>query len=139
MLEENKMIAEFLGCELYNWGKVSEIEQYCFRGGCVEEIRKRANLPKANSISADMLDFDKNWNQLMPVVENLEKLGYGFHVSPNSIEVIDYTTGNEETIVSFDFDFDCKKIEQFHYTVVELIKWHNKKIKLEILKDKKYD
>lgn len=71
--------------------------------------------------------FHKSWNELMPVVEKIEKLGYGFTVDPWGIEIIEYISGKEELVCSFINDDDYPKIEQYFYIIVDFIEFYNKK------------
>ena len=125
IIENNKLIARFLGYKTYKELQALPKEDKYLSNWFFIYDEPNGNYAQ----EPESLKYHRDWNSLMKAVEKLENLGYGFHVSPSHIEVIDYTTGNEETIVSFDFDFDVKKIEQFHYTVVELVKWYNKKTK----------
>lgn len=124
-VKENITIARFLGYKTYKeLQNLPKEDKYLSNWFFMHD-----NKEGSFAWEPESLRYHRDWNHLMLAVEKLETLGYGFHISPNSMEIIDYTTGNEETIFQFDFDSDTKKIEQFHYTVVKTIEWYNKNIK----------
>jgi hypothetical protein len=106
---DNELIAEFMGSKPYNDGRYGIMWPDPTDG---------------NKVGFG-LHYDTKWDWIMPVVEKIEKLGYGFTVDPWGIVVIDYTTGNEEERVAFLNDDNYEKIYQYYHTVVEFIKWYN--------------
>jgi hypothetical protein len=79
--------------------------------------------------SDDNPPYDTSWDWLMPVVEKIEQLGFGFTVDPFGIEIIDYTTGKEEVRVRYINDDNYPKIEQYYASVTEFITWYNNQTK----------
>lgn len=113
--EGNKLIAEFMGGELLE-GRQDNV--YWFnKGHHLLEYRK--------AINRHAFKYHSSWDWLMPVVEKIESLGYGFTVDPWGIEIIEYISGNENSIVKFDRTDDEPKMEQYYYSVNKFIKWYN--------------
>jgi len=106
ILKSNKLIAEFMGVKI-------GVDNYSYRVGCVEPLKETH------------LNYHKEWGWLMPVVEKLEKMGYGMNITPHDVKVVDYTTGNEEGRYFFINDGNYSKIYQIYCTVVGFIKWYN--------------
>lgn len=70
----------------------------------------------------DIYEPKCNWNQLMQVFEYIESKGYYAHIDPWSIIFIEYISGNELEIISYEFDCEISKIENYYYAITELIK-----------------
>jgi len=105
--ENNKLIAEFMGIE-FEKGKYShESSEYYF--------------------VADELEYDFNWNWLMPVVEKIAK---DYHkteiVSDEETDHCRITVYNEEGERDNEI-FECglSTLEATYKAVVEFIKWYN--------------
>jgi hypothetical protein len=116
IIEENKMIAEFMGAKYYpkaslfsfkKWSDAWVFQRMLYIG-----------------FSDNQLKFHSSWDWLMPVVEKIEKEGYGFTVTPWEIEIIDYKTGKEEIRASFINDEQSPKIDQYYSVVVDFIKFY---------------
>lgn len=100
-LENNKLIAEFMGWEIY----VNEPPVLLFSRG--ENIK-----------SIGQLNFNSDWNLLIEVVEKIENLGrYGFTIYKNSTNI----NGLPLPICNNKKD---TKINAVFFTVIEFIKWH---------------
>jgi hypothetical protein len=105
-LENNKLIAEFMGFELQTNPKERWFGQYF-------------TIPnEAWSNRIELLHFDTDWNWLMQVVEKIENLGYDVVIKYNICTI---TNGENE----FQNEVG-QKIYATHQTVIEFIKWYNK-------------
>jgi len=106
--ENNKIIAEFMGISID--GEFAYIED---EGSPLEEV-----------MPINKLNYHKEWNWLMPVVEKIESderydvdiLQYGTRISDNQKEIV-----NNIANISFD-----KKIDHTYKAVVEFINQYNK-------------
>ncbi len=72
-----------------------------------------------------MVQYETNWNELMPVVEKMEEMGYFLTSDPCSHTLIEYSTGTECVVVETQFDINRTKIKELYIIVVEFIKWYN--------------
>lgn len=85
-------------------------------------------------LTFDNLQFHKSWNQLMPVVEKIEKggdyHGYGFKVTiERDWACISYRTRFSGLPKIPDIMFgDGSKLECTYKVVVDFIKWHNSQL-----------
>lgn len=75
------------------------------------------------------LKYHKEWGWLMPVVNNIQKEGYGFHTTPHEFEILNYKDGSEDTIVTYT-NYEAEDIfEMYYHTVVLFIQWFNQQEK----------
>ena len=105
--ENNKTIAEFMGCgkdEIENIHWIDTEDGYGF--------------------ASDELQYHKSWNWLMPVVEKIESLGYEFFIVEDRVEVSHNTDHSIETII--DLTFGGSKRDATYQGVVEFINQYNK-------------
>ena len=108
-MEGNRLIAEFIGYEVYPDG-------YCD----TKSADETEPLP--------MLEYMFNsWNEIMPVVEKIESIEdehrcakYNVIIEQSWCEVVD--NNNSDTISKGDAD---AKITAVYIAVVEFIKWYN--------------
>ena len=109
IIENNKLIAEFLGFQSTSLGWFDNEEHLI-------------NVEKDNTF--DDLKFHSDWNWLMKVVEKIENLGYGV-----TIGMADYC------IIQNDWKEDLKEIHSLtkngkllctYNACIEFIKWYNK-------------
>lgn len=70
-------------------------------------------------------DFIIDWNSLMPVVDHIERLGYGIHKTPFDFFVVEYLSGEEDIIISFEIDSELKLIEGWYCVVSKFIYWRD--------------
>ena len=107
-LENNKLIAEFLGY----------IDNGCSEDGFLMH-------PITNyDVEISSLKYHKDWNWLMEVVEKIESLGYRIEIVKHICRIY---LSNKETIVISE---NIPKIEAVYSTVVEFIKWYNNQNKV---------
>jgi len=107
IIEGNKLISEFMGLRSFEDDRYGKMwTNPVDKGSCFT------------------LQYHSSWDWLMPVVEKLESLGYGFTVDPWGMEVIEYLSGEEELIIKIQKDEETK-LEQYYYCVLETIKWYN--------------
>jgi len=103
---ENELIARFRGMQVNN-GWVNLYEH-----------------PTSPQMSSENLDYNHNWSSLMPVVEQIEELGFSFQIRKEDI-IIRPTSyfGSFPLMISIVKE---SKIDAVHDVVVQFIKWHNK-------------
>ncbi len=107
-MENNKLIAEFLGFQSTNLGWFDNEEHLI-------------NVEKDNTF--DDLKFHSDWNWLMEVVDKIEN--YNKYTSvlffPQGCAIDCYVENG------FSFSNDCNtKIEAVYNACIEFIKWYNK-------------
>mgnify|MGYP000061743786 FL=1 len=104
MNNENKLISEFMGVVFHD-----DENQYCDSEGYY--------------IGLD-LKYHTSWDWLMPVVEEIELLGYTFEKNLQRIDK-DWqcliVKGNDILYQEFNTD----SLIACHYVVIEFIKWYN--------------
>jgi hypothetical protein len=107
-LENNKLIAEFMGFELQTNPKERWFGQYF----------TTPNEAWSNRI--ELLLFDTDWNWLMEVVKKIEELGNDVLITTNYIQIA-FDEG-EQFIVMEDFNI---KITSVYDACIKFIKWYN--------------
>lgn len=105
IIEGNRLIAEFMGASFDDLGNVSFVMPADGIGlaGCGQHAIK----------------YHSSWDWLMPVVEKIEKLGYGFVIIGEQTEI--YTNYDGQLFVE---DGETK-IESVWKVVISFIKWYN--------------
>jgi hypothetical protein len=107
-LENNKLIAEFLGATF------KENEFYfpaiVFKTG-------------KNYFENHELKFHSDWNWLMEVVEKIENLGYNFQITSKDATVLQNHGAIYQSLI-YKVD-GLNKMQATYQTVVEFIKWYN--------------
>lgn len=109
-MKNNKLIAEFMGWEL----------EQTLKGKWVYAIRQNVlhltkEYEETNFYLPKELLYHKSWDWLMPVVDKIENLHYGFEIIGNYVKVLGtpiYSTRKT-------------KIQAVYNAVVEFIKWYN--------------
>ena len=127
-IENNKLIAEFLGFELFN-NKYYELSQFGYM---------KTNGEWSDVFYPETLKFHKDWNWLMEVVENIESLEdtERFEITNSGVNITHYQTKevkfiyngyhtNKGMYLLTEKAVDTK-IEAVYMAVVEFIKWYNK-------------
>jgi len=77
----------------------------------------------------DGLKYDSDWNWLMAVVEKIESVEdgkYDVNILKNGTQIVDYSSGGIEicnNVGKIGYD---EKIEHTYQAVVDFIKWYNK-------------
>lgn len=105
--EGNKLIAEFMNHKFLNQEEYAK-ETYCPK----EEI---INMPECN------LFYHCSWDELMPVVEKIESLGYDVFINGLYCRITDSGLSDFEIESS---EVACK-IESVFSTCVEFAEWYN--------------
>jgi len=96
----NVLMAHFMGLKCGNdWEVRSEIAQWCHPMD---------------------LKYDKSWDWLMPVVEKIETMDYGFKMCRKVVEV--YVDSTKEVILKTK---ESCRMESLFKAVVEFINWYN--------------
>lgn len=105
IIESNKLIAEFMGWE---FGKYQNLPNKAHK--IIDGQESGWNL--------NNMDYDGDWNQLMPVVENIEGLG-------NAI-CNEYFWNKDDSKQHNDFRlFRVSDIKELHSQVIQFIQWYN--------------
>ncbi len=77
-------------------------------------------------------NYRYDWTDLMPVIEKIESIDkgtYGISTDPWSMEIIEYASGKEESVVKIErYDGESKK-EMYYQLAIEFITWYNNKKK----------
>lgn len=113
--ENNKLIAEFMGCKPIFKDK-KEYQMVTHENMCY---------------STNELQYHKDWNWLMEVVEKIEgleidKLSFNFKIEKDRVSFF-YTHADEpKKQIKMFFEWGQKtKISNTYKVVVEFIKWYN--------------
>jgi hypothetical protein len=109
-LENNKLIAEFLGYELFK-DKYYELSQFGYI---------KTNGEWSDIFYPTTLKFHKDWNWLMEVVEKIESLGYFFKIVSQTSLIVD----KDEKCLSLSV-YRKTKIDSTYEACLEFIKWYN--------------
>ena len=112
-LEGNKLIAEFMELK-YDPDKKDGAPFY-----------KETSKDGWESKSYYNPRYHTSWDWLMPVVEKIEKMGYGFHKDPFDLNIVEYISGDENQVVAYQNNPDDSLIYKWHYVVVQFIQWYN--------------
>jgi len=72
--------------------------------------------------------YHKNWNELMPIIEKIENLGYEVVISRISCQ-INKVLDRENPISSMVCGNINKKLEITHTAVIQFIEWYNEQQK----------
>lgn len=99
-MEDNKLIAEFMG--------------YRTSG---------TQFKDENGFWNDTSVFETSWDSLMPVVGNIESLGYEFFIVEDRIKIAHNTDQSIDTIINFTLGGSKK--DATYQAVVEFIKQYN--------------
>lgn len=110
---DNELIAEFMG-----------VPQINDNGVIVWDNQRTGKT--IYCLQSRYLRYDTSWDWIMPVVEKIESLGYGFRIDPWSIFVTEYISGNENDIIHVTIDdAPYPKIRHYYHAVIKAIKWYN--------------
>ena len=108
ILENNKLITEFLGFELFN-NKYYELSQFGYM---------KTNGEWSDVFYPETLKFHKDWNWLVEVVEKIESIkGTQIFINGISCEIM-----FKGKVISKHFN---TKIEAVYNACLEFIKWYN--------------
>ena len=119
MLEDNKIIAEFLDWEFDDLSETFEtpflklVDPHAF--GDEQFSCKLQDFE---------LEFHSDWNWLMLVVEKIESLGYRIEIVKHICRIY---LSNKETIIISE---NIPKVEAVYNACVEFIKWYNNQNKV---------
>jgi hypothetical protein len=104
-LENNKLIAEFMGLVVSN--------------------REDYHSSLHTNVDSD-LKYHSSWDWLMPVVEKIETLGFKFEKNYQRVDEDWQCLIVKGHDILFQ-EFDRKGLKAANYVVVEFIKWYNQK------------
>tara|TARA_Y100001972_G_scaffold16977_1_gene18655 strand:- start:1635 stop:1988 length:354 start_codon:yes stop_codon:yes gene_type:complete len=111
--ENNKMIAEFMRWDIKS----------------LTTIPPNLHLSNLQLDNGDIMElkFHESWDWLMPVVENIESLGYEFFIVEDRIKIAQNTDHSTEIIINFTLGRNYgSKREAVYQGVVEFINEYNK-------------
>lgn len=117
IIENNKLIAAFMGYDNY-------VKPISSNGICV------FNDHKGNRrVAPNYAEFNSSWNWLMPVVDKIERLGYGtrmdYHrASMYGVTIFVMKRGLINAIIHVAKQ--DSRLTSVYLAVVEFIKWYNK-------------
>ncbi len=111
-LENNKLIAEFLGAT--NNNHPDDYDMY----GIIETIEDGED--EKHYFKPEEMLFNSDWNWLMEVVEKIESLDFSFQILKNGWVVIN-DDDNEEVLESFGES----KLNAVYGGCIEFIKYYN--------------
>ena len=114
MRDSNRLIAEFMGFTL-----IDNTEGNCFSAPKGWDILM---LDDGNENSD--FNYNESWNQLMPVVEKIEQLGFKFHIEGSRCRVAHNSDKSIDVIL--DSEGTSNKLDHTYYVVVEFINGYNK-------------
>jgi len=109
LTENNKLIAEFLGYKQPHPDYPTSTYWY-----------------KEWQEPLTILSFNKDWNWLMLVVENIESKGFDVFINTCVCRISDVGEDRFEDIETFN---STSKIQAVYQAVVEFIKWYNNQTK----------
>jgi hypothetical protein len=129
-LENNKLIAEFMGYEVidYQHNKYAPIyngNKYAKTIGEQEKLWGGLSLQFTGRFTEFVnYPFNSDWNYLMPIIKMIEYLGYEVVISRISCQ-INGISDRENPISSMVCGDISKKIEITYDAVIQFIKWYN--------------
>ena len=109
--ESNLLIAEFMGYKI-------------LPNGCVEWEEDGIKRSTHN----DILSYHESWDSLMSVfykIESLENGSWKFSIDPWEVQIIDYSTGNEEVRAREERSKSGYLLPTIYETIVQFITWYN--------------
>lgn len=106
--ESNKIIALFMGADQVDYGMEN---MYSFKD-------------KQCLYSLPALEYHTSWAWLMPVVEQIEALGYLVYMQPDGCQILT-KNGNWPDTLIIDADFRHTRLENTYEGVVSFIQWYN--------------
>lgn len=133
-LEANKIIAEFMGARIYE--APNNGRQIIWWAEYPAEL---SPIPYETVRNLSSLEYDTDWNWLMPVVEKIEAMEEmdGNRIITKWVHIM-----GKGCIIEIDSLKDCEiaichthdspmtKLEAVYTAVVEFIKWHNTQTKV---------
>lgn len=110
-IENNKLIAEFMGFEIDNTEVIIPEFQRIIKFKTTEDYFE------SSIFKFTELKFNKSWDWLMPVIQKIEQ------ISVNNQKVINWIRTTDKTI--FEMKLTESNIEKAYIKVIEFIKCHN--------------
>ena len=106
--DRDKMIAKFMGAEFYE--------------------NDLLRLPKQPACLVSELKYDTSWDEIMPVVEKIETLG--FRVKINTATAVIEEKYNSNSEKGYVFVLNAKKLIAVYEACAKWIDWYNKENKI---------
>lgn len=133
-IDDNKIIQDFMNWKLvcHNPNAVLEESedyilysfiQYDDKGNQIDLSSCSDGGEGESWFKDSVIDF-KEWTELHMVIEKLEKLGYAMTIDPWSIEMIEYRSGNEDSLMIYQENYGDyeTKLDWYYDCVVEFLK-----------------
>lgn len=121
-MENNKLIAEFMGFPKQQDAVDDRTIAYYI--GDVIKADNRHNENEDDVFHPDDMQFHKDWDWLMSVVEKIESLGYEFFIVEDRVKIAHNTDHSTETII--DFTLGGSKRDATYKAVVKFINEYNR-------------
>jgi hypothetical protein len=105
--ENNKMIAEFMGLEFY------EPHNTWLKNGI---------------LYSKVLKYNTDWNWLMPVIDEIEKLGFEFTIKRFSVQIETTSwSGKWMKNVEYSKTLVCagNRVELIFSAIIQFLEWYN--------------
>lgn len=119
VIENNKLIAEFMGFEQKPLGYYDCVNHYEF----VREIDGSAR--QVQYFKPEQMRFHSDWAWLMPAVEKIENIGPYIKIHDMSCRIAMIKSYNP-TVYQFECEVNGQtKIEAVHSAVIHFITWYN--------------
>jgi hypothetical protein len=80
----------------------------------------------AHPADCDFYSPTTEWNDIMPVVIKMEVLGYAMHIDPWKVDIVEYLSGDEKVVLSYDKDHEDSPISHYYYPAYYFVEWYNK-------------
>lgn len=135
IVDETVLIAQFMGYEVGDYQKqgkpIFTRHKYAKTIGEQKELWQGLDLQFTGRFTERVkYPFNTDWNYLMPIIHQIESLGYTVTIAGISCKITK-VLDIQNPIVSWVLGNKSKKIELVYTTVIEFIKWYmNPKNKL---------
>lgn len=120
-MEDNKILAEFLGLKVYKGKNEYTGNEYYYYNN--ENMEDWEGIP----------DYNSDWNSLMEVVEKIEDLKlengyqlYDFNITSFSTTIVDNFDGDALLYIERDKINNKSKLDTVFECCLEFVKWNNK-------------
>lgn len=129
IIENHKLIAEFMGYEYISYDPASELKAGWWKKGITKEQQVReATFRKIGKTKFlcrrhPELRYYNSWDWLMPVIEKIEKLGYAVKITSKYCSIARNHTYKNPLIIS---EFTDSKIKKVYDIVIGFIKYYNR-------------
>lgn len=106
-LDNNRIIAGFMGFE------ISPVN---------DKYVKHPKLDKFMELST--LHYDWSWNELMPVIDKIESLGFTVYITTSQCQIFDRRKESWPENFIIDADFEQDRLKNTYGAVLAFIEWY---------------